>query len=403
MLFGGQSVSWFGDHLYFFCVMWWTLTETGSVSAMSGVMISLALPQFFLGPWVGVLVDRFDRKRLLATTVFLYACISSLVGLLMLTDKLNVPLLYGLSLLLSSLDQVHLVILHSALPSLVTGKDLSRANGFMETSQGIVGLAAPAAGGLLITTLPIGILPLANAATFLFFLVALLFIRQPFGGHPFPGNSIFQGFSEGFSYIRTNRAVLSLLVALAFCAFAGSPMGALVPAAIKQDLGLGAAEAGLASSVFAAGALAAGVVFGGKPTSNELRLFIIAVVAAGGANIGIGLAGNLGILLVFVFLAGMATVSALILSRTVLQKQVPDEFLGRVFSFRMALNAPFRSVGILATGVLADAFGPQNAILVAATALLLAGALARSPSLKKPPEDVRPQRPFPADFNQRKK
>ncbi|MBZ0288128.1 MAG: MFS transporter, partial [Anaerolineae bacterium] len=98
----------------------------GSGLAISGLLIARFLPPLIVSPFAGVLVDRFDRKRLLIASDVLRACIVLL--LLFAGGRDQLWLIYLMTVFQFILSAVFEPGRSAILPSLVTGNDLLRAN-----------------------------------------------------------------------------------------------------------------------------------------------------------------------------------------------------------------------------------------------------------------------------------
>ena len=65
VLWTGQALSLLGSMGVQFALIWWLTRETGSASVLATAALLGLLPSVVLGPVVGVLVDRWDRKRVM--------------------------------------------------------------------------------------------------------------------------------------------------------------------------------------------------------------------------------------------------------------------------------------------------------------------------------------------------
>lgn len=65
LLWQGQLVSCLGDAFYSIALGFWVLDKTGSSAIMGILMAAVSIPRVIIGPFAGVIVDRFDRKKLI--------------------------------------------------------------------------------------------------------------------------------------------------------------------------------------------------------------------------------------------------------------------------------------------------------------------------------------------------
>ena len=80
ILWGGQSISLLGSQAVQFALIWWLTAETGSATVLATAAILGLLPQSLLGPFIGALVDRWNRKRIMLVADSAIAAASALLA-----------------------------------------------------------------------------------------------------------------------------------------------------------------------------------------------------------------------------------------------------------------------------------------------------------------------------------
>jgi DHA3 family macrolide efflux protein-like MFS transporter len=367
----GQSISYFGDHIYTFATLWWALYNRESAIAASVILLIVTATNLTAGPWIGTVVDQLNRRNLLVFVVSTYSIVTLATGALMLTDTMTLPLIYLFTGVTSLLDIAYYTSLGTLVPSLLPHEKLRQGNGLMESTRAIGGIIAPAVGGGIARIASIGWLPIINAFTFLLNLFFLRSVRPGAGVTANTQRSLWENLTEGLTFLRGHGFLLFLLVILGLVNLPMAPMGILVPAVILQDLELGPAAAGLATSVFAAGVFLCTQLFSWvRINAGDVTLLVVSIFVLGVGNLLVGLAPNLYVLLPGSLLAGGATIALILSSRTLLQKVVPQDLLGRVLSWNRALGMGLRPIGILGFAALADIARPQVAVLGAAVLML---------------------------------
>src|SRR6476661_1808324 len=98
LFLSGQFISAIGTWMTFTATSWLILTLTGSGTAL-GINAALAFgPVLVLGPWGGVLADRFDKRRILTFTQSTAAVISLSLATIVFTDVVSLWMVFALSL-----------------------------------------------------------------------------------------------------------------------------------------------------------------------------------------------------------------------------------------------------------------------------------------------------------------
>ncbi|MFF7192500.1 MFS transporter [Streptomyces sp. NPDC093221] len=372
-----------------------------SPGAIASAMAVLLLPYSLLGPFTGVLLDRWRRRQVLLSCNLLRAVLSCGTAALIL---LHVPdwLFYLSALSVTAVNRFVLAGLSAALPRVVDAERLVIANSLSPTAGT---LAATAGGGVAFVVhlfLPEG--AGANAATVLLgagvYLVAglsaLTLGRDRLGPDPsevrqrlrtaLAGTA--QGLADGWRHLRQRpaaRRAMGAVTAMRFC------YGALTVTLLMlsrytwsdpSDTDAGLALLGLAVGLSAAGFFTA-AVFTPWATGRFGTGGWITVCAAASAVLLLPLAlpFAVGPMMVAAFVLGFTMQGAKIATDTVVQTDVQDSYRGRVFSlYDVAFNVAF--VGAAAVSALMLPPDGRSPALITVLALLYAGVAATMTRLR---------------------
>ncbi len=180
LYFTGQIVSVSGAWMQRVAQAWLVLDLTGSGTAVGGLTALQFLPLLLAAPFGGVVADRVDKRRLLFLTQSLAGLTAATLGLLVLTDRVELWMVYGLALVLGMVGAFDNPARQSFVMEMVGRDRIANAvalNSVMINAARIVG---PALAGVLIVTVGIAMCFLLNAASYLALLLALALVR-PFG------------------------------------------------------------------------------------------------------------------------------------------------------------------------------------------------------------------------------
>ncbi|OKK18249.1 MFS transporter [Streptomyces sp. CB00455] len=365
-----------------------------SPTAIASAMAVLLLPYSAIGPFAGVLLDRWRRRQVFLFGNLLRAFLACVTGVLIVA---HVPdwLFYASALSVTAVNRFVLAGLSAALPHVVDSGRLVTANALFPTAGT---LAATAGGGLafLVRVLDSGsdalvvllgaALYLCSALVSLRLAVGLLGPDHPPGRtHPSVGEGIAltaRGMAEGLRHLASRREAaqaLTAMTAMRFCYGALFVMLLMLCRyAWSDNESDGLALLGVAIGVSGAGFFTAAVV---TPwlVGRLGALGWIALCSASAAVLvpALGLFFAPGPMLAAAFVLGLATQGAKISTDTVVQSRVDDEYRGRVFSvYDVLFNIAFVSAAAVASLMLpADGRSAPLilcvAVLYAATAVLL--------------------------------
>jgi len=165
-LSSGLGVSAVGDGMLFVALPAWVFFTTQSPISTALTFFAQTLPKLLLGPLAGVLVDWWDRKRILIAADLLRAVI--VLGLFLVTDGVYLWILYLIVTLESIISTLARPAAAALIPYLVDNDatSLNRANSLLYTGLSIGQIAGPPLGGWLIMSAGLGVTSLIDAFTY---------------------------------------------------------------------------------------------------------------------------------------------------------------------------------------------------------------------------------------------
>jgi len=368
-LWVGQGISFIGDAFSAVALVILVAQITGSASAVGGILVARLLPTL-ASPLVGVLADRLDRRAILVLSDLSRAIL--VLGLVFVRD---VAILYLLAFLLGVARTFFNPTVRAAFPSVVGDGDLTRANALISGTFSVSFAVGPALGGLLVATVGVNAAFVLDAATYL--VSAVLLARVPLS---LPEKSEEAGFvrelKSGLSYLGGARVPLAIVIGAFLTILTAN---ATIPAEIflaKETFDAGNAGYGLLVSLWGGGMVlgsALMVVAGSRV--RLIPLYFLSIFATALALAGTGLAPSFTLALSLLAVAGAANGIDNVATDTILQEQVPDALLGRVFSVRFLTYSAGEALAYPAGGLIVDAVGPRSTYLLAGTATAAAGLL----------------------------
>lgn len=329
--------------------------------AVSVFFLARFLPPLIVSPFVGVLADRFERKNLLILSNVLRALV--VLGYLLVTTSEMVWLIYALSIAQSMLSAIAEPAQSALIPNIVDEKDLVLSNTLSSITWSAMLSVGAIIGGVVAS-----VFGAAFALTFdaLTFVAAALLIWQI---HPRPiqerkkTHAEEGSFRDGLAYLAKHRETLAVMFVKG-----GNSLGnvdTLMTIFGTQIFILGVdgqLSLGLMYSAFGIGAVLGPVMmnrFHDGSVRQMERLLLVGFLFALTGWLVMGSAGALWIVLVALFIRAIGGSVNWTYSSVILQKTVPDQFLGRVFSLDMAIFQLATVLSTYAHGALVDVFGKE--------------------------------------------
>ena len=367
----GQGTSFVGDAVSMVALVVLVVKITGSASALGGALVARLLPTI-VSPLAGVLADRIDRRIVLVASDLARAIL--VLGLIFARDLATI---YVIVFLMGLARTVFNPTVRAAFPSVVGGGDLTRANAIISGTFSTSIMVGPALGGLLVASIGVDAAFLADAVTFLVSAILLSTVPLPHHRRESEEETGFvRDLRSGFGYLLGARVPLAIVLGAFLTILA---INTTVPAEVflaKKTFGAGDAGYGLLVSFWGGGMVlgsAMMAVLGER--INLVLLYFLSIFVGAFALVGTGLAPAFVLALGALTVEGAATGIDNVATDTILQKRVPEAFLGRVFSIRFLGYSAGEALAYPAGGLLVDAVGPRSTYILAGIATAAAGLL----------------------------
>jgi MFS family permease len=382
LLWTARAVSTAGDALSLVALMLFVADTTGQAIAVSALLLAGDFVPSLLGPITGVISDRFDRKRVMIVCELAQSVLLVLIALALP----SLPLLLGLAAARAVAGQVFQPASRAAVPSLVDGRALERANstlGFGTTASEVLG---PLAAAALFPLVGVRGVLLVDAASF----VASALLLVPLPALP-PSDEhrelgLLGGARAGIGYLLATPTVRAITLGyFGIVACNGVDDVALVLLA-KDTLHTGDSAVALLLSAVGIGLLAGYALlarFSLRASMAVLLLLGFAVSSAG--NLLTGLAWAVSAAFTMQAVRGLGIAALDVASNTLLQRLVPGELLGRVYGTLYGAIGVAAAMSYVGGGLLLDATSaPMTLVVAGAGGLLATAATALALSRSKP-------------------
>jgi MFS family permease len=353
---------------------WLVLTVLTDHSATAlGVVTGLQfLPFLLLAPFAGMLVDRFPKRRILFLTQTALLVTALLLAVLTATEVVQLWHVYALAFLQGVATAVDNPARQTFVSEMVDTEHLPNAVALNSASFNLGRLLGPGAAGLVIAWFGIAPALYANAATFVFVLVALVRMNTALL-MPSPRARGKGQIREGLRYVK-GRPDLILVMALVFVLGTFGMNFQLTMALMATKVfDKGPGEYGLLGSVMAIGSLTAALLSArrGRP---RLRVLLLALAGFTVSTAFVSSAPNFVLFAVFLVPTGLAALTALTTANAMVQVSVDPVMRGRVMALYMAIFMGGTPVGAPVIGWIGDVWGPRWTIGIGTIAVGLSVA-----------------------------
>ena len=366
----GQVVSEIGDHFNNIAVFSLAVATTRSGLVVSGIMLSRAIPAMLAGPLAGVLLDRFDRKRVMIASDLIRAVVAA--AFIFTVHHPRPWHLYVLSGLLMLASPFFTSGRAAILPSIATSEELHTANSLTQTTQWTTLAIGAFLGGTSVTQFGYQLAFAGNSLSFLISALCISRLFLPGRGFRPPRRAITEAevvrpwheYAEGLRYMRSVPLILGLFLVNVGWATGGgaaqilfSVFGELV--FNRGPAGLGAIWGCAGVGLLCGGALAYAI---GRRLSFRAykRTIAICYVVHGGSYILFSQMRSFPWALVFIALSRAGVGVSSVLNMWQLLRIVPDAFRGRVFATSESITWSVMMVSMALAGIASQYWDPRT-------------------------------------------
>jgi MFS family permease len=344
-----------------------------------------------IAPFAGVLVDRFDRRKLLVWTQVL-ACVQSLaLAVLTLAKVITIHEVIALSIFQGFINAFDMPGRQAFLVQMVGDKQaLGNAIALNSSMVNLARLIGPALAGLVIAAVGEGYCFTIDGLSYFAVIASLLMMQVAVAPQRRNAGSLPQQLKEGWEYVAGSRPVRTILLLFALISLMGMPFTVLMPVFASNVLHGGPYTLGSLLAASGVGALVSAISLALRKNVRGLTSMIqISGAVFGAGLIGFGLSRIFPLSMFLMLFVGFGMMQGMAASNTVIQTLVPEDKRGRVMSYYTMAFVGMAPWGSLLAGSLAHHFGAPRAVMISG-AFCVAGAAWFTTQLKAVRKDIRP-------------
>ncbi len=383
-IWGGQAFSLLGSGLVQFALVWYLTRQTGSATVLAMATLAALLPQVLLGPFAGAMVDRLNRRAIMMVADGVIAAATLLLAYLFATHQAQIWHVYLIMMIRSLGNAFQFPAMQASTTLMVPENQLSRISGLNQTLNGLINIAAPPTGALLLEVLPLQGVLFIDIGTALLAILPLVFLSIPqpevssLDGGSIP-SSYMQDVRTGLQYVTGWPGLLAILTMATIINFLLTPTNALIPLLITKHFGLGALEFGLMDSAWGFGAILGGILL--SAWGGFKRKVATSMMGIIGIGLGITVVGLTPSHLYWLAVAGMAFCGIMNPITNgplfaLVQSSVRPDMQGRVMSLIMSAAAAMSPLSLMVAGPLSDTIGIRTWFWMGGMLCLLIGITA---------------------------
>ncbi|MEM8961635.1 MAG: MFS transporter [Acidobacteriota bacterium] len=357
IVWSSQVLSLLGSMMTAFALGVEIFENTRSVTRYALIALSVGVPVLLLSPFAGVLVDRWDRRKLMITARIGAACTSLALLYMVQTGNVADWNIYPLVALSAAFNSFVLPAFGAVITTIVPKRQFSRAAGMNQVGFSMTQIVAPLLAGWLVVEIGLRNIILLDFSTFLISISVLLLVRFPKPKKSAAGQAATGGVRQqtGFAwaFLREHKGLFMLLVLFAILNFATGMVVTLITPLILSFAS--AVVLGVTLAVASSGTLVGGIVMSvwGGPKRKVATILAMMLVQGLVLLLG-GLEPNAALIatVAFFFLATFPVIGSI--SQSIWQSKIPEDMQGRIFALRRMIAGSSVPFAQAIAGPLAD-------------------------------------------------
>lgn len=369
-IWGGQASSIVGSQLVQFALIWYLTVDTGSATVLATAAMVGTLPQVILGPFVGTLVDRWNRRRIMLLADSTITLFTILLAFRFALNDVAVWHIYVVMFVRSLAGSFHGNAMSASTSLMVPVEHLTRIQGFNQMLNGGLNVVSAPLGALLLGILPIQGVLMIDVGTALLAILPLCFIQVPqperlAGGKGAEGAqaTIWQDFQAGFRYFLGWPGLLLVGLMTVGINFTVIPAYSLLPLMVREYFGGNAVQLSWVESAMGIGMIAGGAwlgVWGGF--KRKMLTSMLGLMGMGVGTLMMAIAPPSAILMAVTatLCVGIMTPITMGPFYAVIQSAVEPDMQARIITLLSSVGGGMAPIGLMIAGPVADHAGIQT-------------------------------------------
>lgn len=365
LLWQGQLVSYLGDVIYSFALSFWVLNVTGSTALMGILQAVSMMPRLIIGPFAGVLVDKWDRKKIIVITDVIRGVFSTFVGVAGLMGFLDVWMVFVVGIITSICSAFFNPAITSVKPDIVDKSKLVKANSVTSLAQAGASMLGSAVSGVIYVAIGAPYMFLFDGISYLFSAFTEMFITVPKIERNAQEITFKEDFKSGLSFVWNFKALRTLFIICCGLNFFCNAAFVLILPLFNEASYLGAERYGFAMAMASVGMIAGSGLLAVINLKNSKRYGVLATsfVIMAALYLLIPISKNYYIILALLTSSFALNIVGNTIFDSVLMTIIPEDKRGKVFALINTFSMGLTPLGVSIGGILGQVLSIRTAMI----------------------------------------
>lgn len=372
----GQAISLISSAILQMAIIFYLTEKTGSAMVLSIASLVGFLPYAVFGPAIGVLVDRYDRKKIMIVADLIIAGAGAILAIVALYMELPVWMVMIVLFIRSIGAAFHSPALSAVTPLLVPEEQLTKCAGYSQSLQSISYIISPAAAAFLYSVWELNAIIAMDVLGAVIACITVALVKIP--KLNIEGQSqkshFMKELKEGFDVLKENKGLFALLLIGTLYMFVYMPINALYPLMTMEYFSGTPMHVSITEIAYASGMLAGGLLLGLFGNFKKRIILITISIFMMGVSLAIsGLLPSSGFIIFVVCCAvmGLSVPFYSGVQTALYQEKIKPEYLGRAFSLTGSIISLAMPLGLILSGLFADRVGVNYWFLILGVLIII--------------------------------
>lgn len=353
---------------------WLVLKLTGSGTALGVMMAFQFVPILILGPYGGVIADRFPKRKVLFFTQSMSGILALTLGILVATNVVQLWMIYLLALALGIITAIDNPTRQTFIMEMVDEEHVPNAVSLNSTQVNLARVIGPAIAGILIATVGLAWCYVVNSISYVAVLIALWLMRPEELHHSGVVSRTKGQLREGFRYVGSRPILRDTLMMMAIIGTLSYEFSVILPLVAQFTFKGDARTYAALSSAMGLGSVIASLITANRRTRSP-QMLVAAAFLFGVSMILAALAPTFIWALVAMILVGALSINFLSLGNVMLQLESAPEMRGRVMALWSVAFLGSTPIGGPIIGWIGEHASPRWGLAVGGIAAIIAAGL----------------------------
>ncbi|MDI9216718.1 MFS transporter [Clostridium tertium] len=215
LLMFGKITSLIGSYMQSFALSLFVLNTTGSASKFASILSVALIPELILSPFAGVIVDWFDRKKILIILDLVSGAVVTIFAIMyFITGEMPLSYIYILVITLSLISTIDNPTLQTIIPTITKKEDLVEANALNSLIMSIGNVVSPAIAAVVYGGFGLEAVFIVNSISFFISAISEIFLVIPKNikeKGKLSLKSFTREFKEGIGFIKKRKDIINII------------------------------------------------------------------------------------------------------------------------------------------------------------------------------------------------